>query len=168
MTITLIACIDNNRGIGANSQLLTKPPKDLKRFKELTLGNFVVYGRKSYEEIGHPLSGRVNILLTSDTQTQYHPELNVYPSVEDILHDYKVHADSDVNLFICGGEKVYEAFLPHADVIELTIVDHVFKEADKFFPAFSLSDFKPVETVHNWASEDYPFDYSFVTYQRRK
>ncbi|MGD6876987.1 dihydrofolate reductase [Bacillus infantis] len=168
MTITLIACIDRNRGIGSNGNLLTKPPKDLKRFRELTLGGFVVFGKNTFLEIGKPLSGRVNILLTSDTQTQYHPELNVYQSVEDILHDYKVHADSDVNLFICGGQKVYEAFLPHADVIELTIVDHIFPEADRHFPQFSLSDFKPVETIHNWATEDYPYDYSFIRYERRK
>lgn len=165
--ITLIACIDRNRGIGSKGSLLTKPPLDFKLFKELTTGNFVVFGRNTYEEIGKPLPNRQNIVITSNTMHNYDPEINVYPSVEDVLYEYENYAEKEVDLFICGGEKIYEAFLPHADFIQLTVVDHSFPEADRHFPEFDLKEWQPVNTVKNPATEDYPYDYYFALYERK-
>jgi dihydrofolate reductase len=70
-------------------------------------------------------------------------------------------------MFICGGQKVYEEFLPFADYIHLTIVNHSFEKADRHFPKFSLDEFKPIENIEINADEKYPHNYNFVTYQRR-
>ena len=156
--ITLISCIDKNRG---------KPPLDFKLFKELTTNNFVVFGKNTFNEIGHPLPNRQNIVITSNTMAEYHPEVNVYPSVNDVLFDYLNYADKAVDLFVCGGERVYKEFLPHADFIQLTIVDHSFPEADRHFPEFDLKDWKHVNTIKNDATEDYPYDYYFVLYENK-
>jgi dihydrofolate reductase len=167
MSISLIACIDKANGIGNKGSLLTKPPLDFKYFKELTMNNYCVFGRSTFDEIGKPLPNRHNIVLTKNTKHEYHPDVNVYPSVNDILHDYYEYAEKQINLFICGGEKVYSDFLLHADYIYLTIVDHKFK-ADRHFPKFSLNEWQPVETIKNEATEGYPYDYYFVKYQRKQ
>jgi dihydrofolate reductase len=165
--ITLISCIDRNRGIGNKGELLTKPPLDFKLFKELTTNNFVLFGRNTYEEIGHPLPNRQNIVITSDTMAEYHPEVSVYPSAQDVYFDYINYTEKDVDLFICGGEMVYKDFLPHADFIQLTIVDHEFEEADRHFPEFDLNEWKPVNLIKNEADENYPYDYYFALYERK-
>ena len=165
--IHLIACIDNNSAIGNKGTLLTKPPLDFKHFKKLTTNNFVVFGRKTYEEIGKPLPDRQNIVITSNLNHEYHPEVSVYPSVQDVLSDYINYAEKQVDLYICGGERVYKEFMEHADYIHLTIVDHSFAESDTFFPRFNLDDWTVESNIKNAADEQYPYDYYFVSYKRK-
>jgi dihydrofolate reductase len=165
--IHLIACVDSNSAIGNKGELLTKPPLDFKHFKKLTTNNFVVFGRKTYEEIGRPLSDRQNIVITSQTNHDYHPEVSVYPSVQDVLFDYINYAEKEVDLFICGGERVYKEFMEHADFIHLTIVDYTFPDTDTFFPKFNLDEWTVISNVKNPSDEKYPHDYYFVTYKKK-
>lgn len=165
--ISLIACIDKNNSIGYKGSLLTKPPLDFKHFKSLTENNFVVFGRDTFLEIGKPLSNRTNIVLSRNSNIKLPSGVFHYTSAQDILFEYENYAEKDIKLSICGGEKVYEEFLPYADNIELTIVDHEFEYADRHFPQFSLDDWKVVENIKNAADESYPYDYYFVTYERK-
>ena len=64
MKISLIAAIDENRGLGKGNELLWRIPEDLKNFKKLTMGHYVLLGRKTYESIGRPLPGRTLLVLT--------------------------------------------------------------------------------------------------------
>lgn len=167
MSISLIACIDKNSAIGHQGSLLTKPPLDFQHFKNLTIGNYCVFGRTTFEEIGTPLKNRKNIILTSRGKEGLPSGVFIYPNAEKILTEYENYADEDIQLYICGGEKVYEAFLPYADTINLTIVDHTFPHSDRFFPKVSLDDWEIVSNEKNEADEIYPYDYYFITYQRR-
>lgn len=166
MSINLIACIDKSRGIGSKGSLLTKPPLDFKHFKELTMGNVVVFGRSTFEEIGKPLPKRHNIVLSRQNiklpNGVYH-----YTSVNQVLREYNSYAEENVELFICGGEQLYKDFLPYANRIYLTIVDHSFPEADRHFTEFSLDEWKVTSHVKHEANGDYPYNYSFVTYERK-
>lgn len=166
--INLISCIDLNNAIGYNGQLLTyKKAADMKRFKELTTGNFTVMGRKSYEEIGKPLPNRTNLVLTKNINADYHPDVCVYDSVSQILFEYEHYADKQVELFVCGGQKVYKEFLPYADQIHLTILHTKFPKADTWFPKFNMSDWKVIEHTDHEADEHNQYPYSFVTYKRK-
>jgi dihydrofolate reductase len=167
MTISLIACVDLNNSIGYKGSLLTKPPLDFKHFRALTENNFVVFGKDSFMEIGKPLSKRHNIVLSRNPNIDLPNGVYHYLSVDDVLFEYENYADKSVNMFICGGERVYEEFLPHADNIYLTIVDHAFPKADKHFPKFSLDEWEVYDNVENKADEKYPYDYHFVKYVRR-
>lgn len=167
MTISLISCIDLNRGIGSKGSLLTKPPLDFQHFKNLTIGNFVVMGKSTYDEIGKPLPKRYNLVLTRKVKHDLPNEVFTYQSVADVLHEYENYAEKEIDLMVCGGQKVYEEFLPHADYIHLTIVDHKFPKSDRFFPQFDLSEWEVVSNVKNAADENYPYDYYFVKYKRR-
>lgn len=168
MSISLIACIDLNNSIGYNGSLLTKPPLDLKQFKSITEGGFVVFGRNTFKEIGKPLSNRTNIVLSSKKNIKLPSGIHHYESVDDILFEYENYANKDVKMFICGGEKVYSEFLPYADFIYLTIVDHYFTNTDRYFPKFPLEEWKVIESVKNNSDEKYAYDYYFIKYERRK
>ena len=61
----IIAAVADNRAIGYKNELIYRIPDDLKRFKEITIGNVVIMGRKTYESIGKPLPSRDNIVVTS-------------------------------------------------------------------------------------------------------
>ena len=167
MPIHLIACIDMSNGIGSNGELLCKLEADMKHFKEKTTGNIVVMGRKTYESIGHPLSHRTNIILSRDQKYDPHPSVYVYESVEQVLHEYHNYGESQPDVYVIGGAKLYEEFLPHADYIHLTIVDYRFPEADVFFPRFSIDEFKPVERKYCWKDKNNAYDYTFITYERK-
>ncbi|GIN22496.1 dihydrofolate reductase [Siminovitchia fordii] len=168
MSINLIACCDLNRAIGYQGKLLTRLPKDLKRFKELTTNNFIVMGRRTYQEIGEPLPNRTNLILSKSGDFDFHQDLYVYNSAESILQEYYDHADEDAQLYVCGGEQVYNCFMPHADKIYLTIVSHKFENADTYFSTDSLDDFKITSYVKHKADNNHPYDYAFVEYTRGK
>lgn len=63
-TISLIAAIDESGGLGINNQLLCHLPADLQHFKSITMGKPIIMGRKTFDSIGKPLPGRLNIVLS--------------------------------------------------------------------------------------------------------
>ena len=62
--VGLIVARSKNNVIGKNGQIPWRIKGEQKQFKELTTGNVVVMGRRSYEEIGHPLPNRMNIIVS--------------------------------------------------------------------------------------------------------
>jgi len=60
----IILAVDQNWGIGKDNEMLFHLKKDLKHFKDLTIGNIVIMGRSTYESIGKALSNRDNVVLT--------------------------------------------------------------------------------------------------------
>ena len=120
--IKLIAAMDRNRNIGANGDMpWGKTMKsDLARFKELTEGEIVVMGRKTFESIGRPLPNRTNILLTRQPKEEM-PQTGcvLASSVKEVL-DLNHLLLQDI--YIIGGADIYAQFMPHADKIYLTKV----------------------------------------------
>lgn len=167
MTINIIAAVGLNNELGYKNELLVHLPNDLRRFKQLTEGSFVVQGRNTYESIGKPLPNRTNILLSRNTQLDIHPAVFVYNSIDDVLWEYENYAEKQIDLWIIGGAEVYKQFLPHADRIYLTVIDNIFKYADTYFPQFDLSDFKVIEHIENKADDKHIFDYHYITYEKR-
>lgn len=167
MPIHLVAAIDRNSALGYQNQLLCTLKNDMKHFKQLTMGNPIVMGRKTFESIGRALPGRANLVLTRDTEYDPSPDVYVYNSVADILREYEEYGNGEVDLCVIGGGEVYSQFLPYADTIELTIINHSFPKADAFFPQFSLDEFEVVSNVFNPADEENEYDHHFVSYQRK-
>lgn len=165
--IHLIAAIDFNNGIGYKNKLLCHLPNDLKHFKELTAGHFVVMGANTFKSIGKSLPNRQNIVLTRKMKHDLPRDVYVYHSVKDILHEYENYAEKEIELFIIGGQSIYEQFLPHADKIHLTIIENEFEKVDSYFPQFSLEEWIPIKSIRNWKDENNLYNYSFVTYERR-
>jgi len=133
MTITIIAAMDENRVIGRDNQMPWDLPSDRKRFHAITRGHPIILGRKTFESIGKPLSARTNIVLTR--QQDYRAEGCVI--VHDLESAFAACAGAD-EVFICGGEEVFQETISLADRIYLTIVHEEF-EGDAFFPEIPLS-----------------------------
>ena len=160
MRITLIAAMTDAGVIGKDNQLPWRLPGDMRRFRRLTMGKPVIMGRKTWESIGKPLSGRRNIVLTSD------PEYTadgcaVVPSVEDALH---VCGEAEEAMII-GGASVYEAFMPGAGRLELTLV-HADIDGDIRFPGFNEAAWKETERIENVADEKHAHAFTFLTLER--
>jgi dihydrofolate reductase len=164
----MIAAIDARRGIGYRNQLLFRLPPDLQRFKEMTLGHTVVMGRKTFESIGRPLPGRENIVLTRDRQFSP-PGVRTIHQPEE-LWSQTAPMSSASPVFIIGGAQVYEWFLPFAEQLLLTRVEHTFA-ADCFFPAWPEADWelRAQQTGLTCATAEHGLlTYGYYEYARKK
>lgn len=159
MEIILIAAVGENGEMGHNNELLWHLPGDLPRFKEITMGSPIVMGRKTYDSIGRALPGRLNIVLTANSDWQA-DGVSVASSIEAALTLAK-ESGAD-KIFIIGGGQIYKLFLAYATSLEITEVADA-PIADTFFPNFSGGEFKQIIRKHN-TDTDPTFDY--VTYQR--
>lgn len=169
MTINIICAMDKNRAIGYQSKLLTYLPNDLKYFKSLTEDSICVMGRVTYESIisqlGKPLPNRNTIVLTNDyTYNTPYDNVAIYHSIGDIVYDH-IDANNQNEIFICGGSQIYNEFLPYADVLYLTIINHEFTEADSYFPEID-DEWKFVTKIINKADDKNLYNHHFITYEK--
>lgn len=149
----MIAAIGRDRGLGKGNELLWKIPDDLKRFRELTSEHPIIMGRKTFESIGRPLPRRTNIVVTRDATWQHEGGIAA-ASVEDALEKAKTAPGAE-EVFIIGGGQIYEAALPVADKLYLTLIDGT-KEADSFFPAYENAFTKKIfDESHEWEGLKY-------------
>jgi dihydrofolate reductase len=154
MLEVIIAAVARNGVIGLEGGLPWHIPEDLARFKELTLGNAVVMGRATFESIGRPLPGRVNVVLTRRPDWARDDVITAH-SLEEALSTV---AELGVDAYIAGGAEVYAASLEEADRLELTEVD-LEPEGDTWFPEVDWARWQEV------SREVHP-GFSFVTYER--
>lgn len=158
-----VAAADEGWGLGYQGRLLAHVAPDLRRFKELTTGQRVIYGRRTLATFpqGQPLPARENVLLTREGSFS-HPGLRVVHSLHE-LGEYLSSAPERRN-FVIGGAEVYRQLLPWCARAHITRLHRTFV-ADCFFPdldahpAWRLIEAGAAET---W--QDIP--YSFCTYER--
>ena len=159
--ISLIVAMAQNGVIGRGNALPWRLPRDLKRFKAFTLGKPILMGRKTFEAIGRPLPGRVNLVLTRD-RSWFAAGVVVVHSVEEALEQ----ASGSDELVAIGGAEIYRLVLPLARRIYLT---HVQADVpgDTFFPAFDPSQWSDLESSTHPADDEHAYPLTFVTLQRR-
>jgi dihydrofolate reductase len=154
--VSLIVAMDEKRGIGKDNQLPWHLPSDLKRFKSLTMGHFLIMGRKTFEAIGKPLKGRVTIVLTRKKDYKP-PSCIIAHSLMEAIELAKASKETEV--FIIGGGEIFRQANVLAEKIYLTRV-HSDVDADVFFPEIDLRrwksspvDFQPPTDGEEFASE---------------
>jgi len=143
MSIIGIIAIDRNLAIGKNGKLPWHYSADMKFFKETTLGNAVVMGRRTWSTLKGPLPNRLNIVLTRNGSIGVPQSVRVLKDVESVIEFGKT---IETHLFVIGGAKVYEAFLPHIDRWLVTEVPLSIEGADTFMPRNFLEGFEMYET----------------------
>lgn len=158
----IIAAVADNKAIGYQNKLIYNISNDMQHFKELTLGNVVIMGRKTYESIGKPLSSRDNIVITShDISVDNYDNLWTVRSLEEA---YKLAEDLDgEKIFVIGGAQLYEAALPYTEWLDLTEVLDSPGNADAFFPS-DLTAFLPVKQSEIYGSK---LPYRYATWRRK-
>lgn len=159
--ICAIAAIGKNRELGTKNQLSWRISDDFKRVKELTMGHPLIMGRKTYESIGRPLPGRINIIITRDPD--YAAEgCVVVNSIENALEEARKVEDKEI--FIFGGAEIYKLALPYTDRLYLTLIDDEDPEADAFFPDYT-ADF--MEVTRHGVREHEGLKYKWVDFERK-
>jgi dihydrofolate reductase len=127
-----------NRVIGAGNKIPWHLPEDFKWFKQMTTGNVIVMGRKTFESIGKPLLDRETIVLSRTGFS--HPGARTICDLSEINL-----AGETREVFICGGARVYEQALPLCSDLYLTLVNRLV-QGDAFFPPFE-EQFELVEEI---------------------
>jgi len=162
MIISIIVAVAENQVIGYNNQLLWRLKEDLQRFKSLTLGHPIIMGRKTYESIGRPLPGRMNVIITRDIC--YKAEGCV---IVNSLAETFDKANSTSELFIIGGGEIYKQSLPLVDKIYLTRV-HASFPGDTFFPELDLTEWVTESITKGKPANDDGLGYTFIDLVRVK
>jgi dihydrofolate reductase len=159
--ISIIVAIANDNAIGKDNKLLWHISEDLKRFKRLTTGHTVVMGKKTYESLPlRPLPDRRNMVITDIPGEVIDGCVMAY-SIEDAI----AKCDEDKENFIVGGGSVYRQFLKYVNKLYVTKVHQSF-DADTFFPAIDLKEWRLIEEHHVKANEKNRFDYTYLIYIR--
>lgn len=159
--IVVIAAVARNGIIGRDNALPWRLKADLAHFKRTTLGHPVVMGRKTWESLGRPLPGRINIVVSRSNG--WHAE---GAQIVDSLDAAITACDSAERIFVIGGAQLYALALPIADRLLLTEVQ-ADVEGDTRLPAFDRSAFVETQRAHQAADADNDFVADFVEYTRR-
>lgn len=163
--MNLIVAVDQNWAIGKDGRLLVNIPADRQLFMKETTGKTVVMGRKTLESLpgGQPLGNRENIVLTRDRNYRVKGAV-VCHSVEEALELLRGKNQEDV--FVIGGQSIYEQFLPYCGTAHVTYVDYAY-DADTLFPNL---DRDPDWRLVQESDEQTYFDlcYYFRQYERTR
>jgi dihydrofolate reductase len=123
-----MAAMAENRVIGQGAKIPWHLPEDFKWFKQMTTGQIVVMGRKTFESIGKPLPNRTTLVLSRQGAT--------FPGAQTITDLNQIDPNQETReVFICGGAEIYAQALPHCSDLYLTVVKRVVP-GDVFFPLF--------------------------------
>lgn len=156
-TINIIVAVARNRAIGLNNKLLYSLPDDMRHFRQLTTGNTVVMGRKTFESLPKgALPNRRNIVLTRSKQTFEGAES--FSSLSEALKN----CTDDEQVFIIGGASVYREALPLAHRLHITEIDHTPEQADTFFPPYD--NWKEISRQHHDKDNRHEVAFDFVEY----
>ncbi len=164
MIVSLIAAASANNVIGKNNQLLWCLPNDMRFFKNTTWAMPVIMGRKTYESLGKPLTGRYNFVITRRRDWNPGSNVQVLPSLGQAI---AAAAQTDCKeVFIIGGGQIYAESMAIADKIYLTRV-HANLEGDAYFPAFSEDQWKLESNIDFPADDRHAYAYSFQLWKKK-
>ncbi|MBQ8138882.1 MAG: dihydrofolate reductase [Lachnospiraceae bacterium] len=163
--MNIVAAVDNNWAIGNKGELLVSIPNDQKTFRLLTTGKVVVLGRKTLDTFPQkqPLPNRTNIILSRDKNFKVKGAV-VVNSVGELMEYLKPYKSEDI--YIIGGESIYEQLLPYCDTAHITAIDYEY-EADTYLKNLD-EDPEWVKTADSDEITYFDLSYSFVKYERVK
>ncbi|MGM9767822.1 MAG: dihydrofolate reductase [Candidatus Cryptobacteroides sp.] len=187
MQVIMIAAVADDLAIGRDNALLWHISADMKYFRRTTMGSPVVMGFRTWESIGRPLPGRLNIVIT-----KHHfdaPETVVQvPDVASAINAAEEHfsaipqasgtaasplpdsAPGDTHLekcFIMGGAKTYERAMQYTDALYITHIHTTVPDADAFFPRIDPGIWEKASDTDIETDPENGLAYSFAIYHRR-
>jgi dihydrofolate reductase len=160
--VSLVAAVAPGGVIGVAGGLPWRIPEDMRRFRELTMGQPVVMGRRTWDSLPdafRPLPGRRNVVVTRNAN--WHGDgAEGARSLDDALR----LLEGETHVFVIGGGQLYAEAISRADELLLTEVggEH---EGDTFFPAWDRDAFEETSREEHVSEMGVPF--AFVVYRRR-
>jgi len=162
--IALFVAHANDRVIGYQNDMPWHVPGDLAYFKRRTMGKPIIMGRKTYESIGRPLPGRLNIVITRNPSYDS-KGVRVVTSLEEALRVAKEETDA-AEYVVIGGEQIFKQAMPIADRMYITKIDETYP-GDTFFPDYNLAEWEMIEASET-ALNDEGVPYTFYVYERKR
>lgn len=168
----LIAAISIDGAIGNDNQLLWNLTEDLKNYKDLTLNNIVIIGRKTYDNLPHnALNDRIYIVVKHDDNLYINApngsEVYVEYSIESAIEKAKLlKGDSEKDIFIAGGETIYKQMMDYCDECFITWINNTYESANKKIDIQKI--FKDFELTEDsgWKKSKNKIIYKFTKYIR--
>jgi dihydrofolate reductase len=168
MDVVIHAAVALNGVIGRDGGLPWRLSTDLKRFKAATMGKPVIMGRKTFESIGKPLPGRLNIVVTRDRRFRS-DGVEVVNSLNDAIALARIRgrcmAGADAICIIGGGE-IYRQAIGLADRMHVTEVQ-ARPDGDTLFPAIEGRDWEIVSSEEVGEGEKDSHPTRHIIYRRR-
>lgn len=159
MGLHIVVAYDRGHGISKEGIIPWKLPLDLAWFRQITEGNVVIMGRKTFQHIGGPLENRKNIVLS---RTFTDNRANVLRDLESALELADVASNE---VFVIGGESVYDIVLDRVNTVFATEIDGDFN-CDKFFPKLKTNIWREKEVLTWVADEHHTADFKILRYDR--
>lgn len=159
--ISLIVAHDLNRVIGNENKMPWHIPKELAYFKEKTIGKAIIMGRNTFEAIGRPLPGRLNIVITRNKDYIAAEGVTVVHSIQSAI---EVAENYHEEVMIIGGEQIFKEVLPYANQLYVTLIQHQY-EGDTFFPEYE-EDWELVSSSEKISTED-EVHYEYLVFKRK-
>ena len=164
MVLSFIVAASENNAIGVKNELPWRLPEDLKFFKRTTIGKPVIMGRKTFESLGKPLPGRLNVVLSQSGNVTLPESVLLFDSLAESIE--RVEEEDVEEAFIIGGGKIFELAMPYVDRMYITRVHTVIENADAFFPNIDHSHWKLVWEEKHKKDEQHKYDYTFQQFER--
>jgi dihydrofolate reductase len=164
--IAMVAAVAENGVIGQSGTMPWRLRSDMQRFRRITLGKPVIMGRKTFETIGKPLDGRVNIVVTRRPGFA-RSGMQAVPTMESAIS----HAEAEARaagveeVMVIGGGEIYAAAMPFADRLYITHVE-ASPEGDVHFPDIDAAVWQPVATESVPMGPNDSAATRFVVYER--
>lgn len=165
--ISIIAAMDSKNGIGKNGMIPWHIREDLIRLKNLTKDSVVILGRKTYDSMvyyynrtGRSMPGKLYFIVTRDRR--YIPARNNATTVKSIDEVVEKTKEEQGEIFVIGGQSIFEQTIGIADKLYLTIVKGDYK-CDTFFPDYS--EFKKV--VYSEKRKEGNLKYEFIDLEKQ-
>ena len=157
----IIAALNHKRTIGKDGGIPWHLPNDFKHFKETTLNKTIVMGRKTFASLPSqkPLPKRNNIILSRTLLEA--PGFVCCRSEKEVIE----RTQKEDDIYIIGGQNIYQSFLPLASQMILTLVNNDIV-GDTFFPMFEPTEWKRTNTIEGKVDAKHAFDYSIQTFNR--
>ena len=156
--LSFVVAKSSNNVIGDDNSLPWYLPADLKHFKQITTGQNVVMGRKTFDSIirslGKPLPNRKNIVLTRQASFSY-PGVDVIHTLDDVPSD----------AMVIGGGELYRQLIDKAGTLYVTEV-HAVINGSVTFPDINLDKWREKSRESHTSDERNQYDFDFVTYVR--
>lgn len=160
---SIIVAIADNNAIGSKGDLMWHIHDDMIFFRNTTRGHPVLMGRKTWDSLQKkPLPKRENIVLTKNKDFAFEG-IKIVHSMEEA----KQLPDYNTDIFIIGGQTIYNEFIHLANTIYLTRIYHHFAEADTFFPEIDMHNWQEIYKSEMHEDEESKLKYQFITLQRK-
>ena len=159
----IIAAVADNGAIGVRGGMPWHISEDLKYFKRVTMGCPVIMGRTTFESLGKPLPGRLNIVL-SRSRGDFPEGVVCVQSAEEAFRE--AGRTGVEQCFIIGGAKVYAQLLDCADMLYLTRVHTMVGDADAFFPRIDTDVWREESCSETFTDPKSGISFEFVVYSR--